>query len=232
MPNCNNPTTDLVAVLDAETAALLNPETGTTEVRALVYTVAVVLVDLNSVLPLFDPETGLVAGGVQFLYLAPDVDEQRKLGRVEEEGTAIWWSEQSDNAIHCRDGGAVYDEEGREIVPAAVPISIYDLPAAISTFIRRAGVASVLSRGNDYDPPIIKNIFHELGEPLPVPHYAWQDVRTFINAHDRTAVKGHIPGNRRPAWLVAHSAFHDALWDAEQLRVITPVCTHGEISDE
>lgn len=203
-----------VAVIDLETAALKNAERNVTEERALIYTAAVITFDLFGDIPLFDEQGRLTCSDSFFsrCYVQISTVEQLMLGRVINDDTTSWWEEQTQDAIDARNGNYVSN-----IVPIASPVSVRGACQRIADVL--SDCEQVFARGKEFDGNILANLFHMADMSEPWKYHDLHDVRTFVNAITGSK-RGYVASERQPEWLIKHCSFHDALWDAEQLRKI------------
>ncbi|MCO6556040.1 3'-5' exonuclease [Gilliamella sp. BG6] len=75
-------------------------------------------------------------------------------------------------------------------------------------------------RGTDFDPVILKNAFEEYGLSIPWKYNQVRDIRTYIDALNRTN-SGYIKEHYSSFNFMKHNALHDAMSDAEQMCLVS-----------
>lgn len=111
----------------------------------------------------FNVKTGDI---VDELYLRINVDQQLEHGRVVDEKTLQWWSEQDKDVMF-----EALNPDGR--IDLATSIQ------HLNKFI--VGVSKIWCQGAGFDSVILEHLYRSLNTPIPWQYWQIQDSRTLFN---------------------------------------------------
>lgn len=181
----------------------LDIETLSTRARAVVLSVGICIFDdeeMNS----FDE---IVDNGIEIFF---DPEEQKEAGRIIDESTLKWWSEQGD--------------EARRVLEATDTIGVRDFHTLFEQFcverdlhqnwLHRYG--TWVARGPHFDMAILEDMFADFNVSTPWKYYNVRDIRTWLECRG-------LPDNLKlvkPDNMIAHNALHDAAFDAWMMQQV------------
>ena len=109
------------------------------------------------------------------------------------------------------------------IMPSSEDISLSEAPLRINQYLASMGYQpnsgeKVWTRGNDFDVPLMKNIYEMFGKEVPYPFWCVRDIRTEIDAitpywDDSHEGKGYTKNFPYPEGFIAHVETHDIARD-------------------
>jgi exodeoxyribonuclease VIII len=132
---------------------MIDLETGGLDPRCMILSIGIVK---------FNPVNEHI---IDTLYLRPSLEEQEALGRVTDDGTIDWWSNQPPSNIE-----EAWGDKGR--IPWAQAME------QVSKFFW--GTEYVWSNGLDFDIPVINMAMRDAGFVTPWNYYNGRDTRTLF----------------------------------------------------
>lgn len=133
-------------------------------------------------------------------------------GRKYDTDTINWWKD--------ADRAEAYKQV---IAPSAEDISLSEAPLRINQYLASMGYQpnsgeKVWTRGNDFDVPLMKNIYNQFGKEVPYPFWAVRDIRTEIDCvtpywDENHEGKGYVKNFPYPEGFIAHVETHDIARD-------------------
>lgn len=141
-----------------------------------------------------------------------DLSEQYKMGRTWGISTVNWWKEEEQKEAY-----------EHVIKPSMDDVSITRLYELLTNYLNEKGYKpnvgeKIWTRGNEFDPPIMNNIFEMMGWELPYPWWNIRDVRTEVDAitqywDPNHAGYGYVKNFPYPEGFVKHKEEHDCARD-------------------
>ena len=142
-------------------------------------------------------------------YRKFDIKEQlEKYNRKIQKEALEWWKKQKPEVLQL-------------IQPSSEDVSITELYPFLIDEMHMATASKVFTRGNTFDPIIVRTIFEELGLKDPTPYWSIRDVRSFIEGFTFGTDIFHafVPKDAENDFI-AHDPRHDVAMDVYRMQFL------------
>jgi hypothetical protein len=150
--------------------------------------------------------TELVEDSVEYKFSVKDQVE--KYGRKIQKSTLAWWQQQDAAAQ-------------RILKPSDKDITVPEFIQKFDFIVASIKVHRCYTRGNTFDPVLIRTLYAALGKEDPVPYGSYRDTRSYIEglSHGTDLHNGFVPDDVK-ATFVKHDAKHDIALDVYRLQTL------------
>ena len=138
-----------------------------------------------------------------------DIKEQvEKFGRKIEKGGLEWWKSQKPEVL-------------KQIEPTPNDVSIKELHSFLFDELNYDNAKKVWTRGNSFDPVIMRTIFQTLGQPHEKNWWAIRDTRSFIEGftYGTKIFHAFVPDELKDEHIT-HDPIHDVAMDVYRMQYL------------